>query len=104
MLKLKPNPTFTASVSIPVPGEDPAKVSLVFKHMSQPEFTAFMRGESAATRSDLDTVMAIVVGWSGVEAEFSRDAMRDLLDNYHGAGRAISERYAMELVLGKQGN
>jgi hypothetical protein len=104
MLKLQPTPTFKCQVSIPVPGQDSAKVELVFKHMTRTAFDLLMSGEGSRERADIDTVMAFVCGWEGVEAAFSREAMAELLENYHGAASAISTAYASELVRGRLGN
>jgi hypothetical protein len=105
-LKLQPNPTFSAKVEIPVPGQDqPEVVDFIFAHMDRDEFKAFTDPEVAAQRSDMDSLRRIVRGWgSEVDAPFSDDALAKLIKAYHGAAYAISAKFVAELTKARLGN
>lgn len=104
MLKIKANPTFKAKVKIPVPGGEKVEIEVEFKHMTRAQLEQFLTGEDAKGRKDEETVLAICAGWSGVDAEFSRDALADLFQNFHGSARAIVETYIIELTQARLGN
>lgn len=98
MLKLQPSPTFTAKVGIPVPGQEKrVQVKITFAHMTRDEFAEFSAGDARLDRSDVDSIMAITRGWEDIDAPFGRDAVTQLLQQYHGAAFAIAETYAEEL-------
>lgn len=102
-LKLDPAPTFWAKVEIPIPGADKgAEIECEFNHMTREAYAAF--SASAAERTDLQTVMVMVRNWRGLDAPFSEDAAAKLLQNYHGAPYAITERFAAELGKARSGN
>jgi hypothetical protein len=104
MLKLQPNPTFKAKVSIPTPGGEKVEVELTLRHMTREGLEQFLTGPEAKDRSDEDSIMAIVSAWSGVDAEFSRDSVALLLQQYHAAGRAIVSAWVSELTQARLGN
>ena len=61
--------------------------------------------EPKPERSGLDEVMDIVVGWQDVDGEFSRDAMKKVLKNYHTlSARKIAEAWDAALTEGKAKN
>ncbi|MCU0919678.1 MAG: phage tail assembly chaperone [Burkholderiaceae bacterium] len=95
MLKLAPEPTFTVSVVVPVPGGADELINVTFRHMGKSALKAWI--EQAKGREDIDSLMDVVVGWAGVEAEFSRDALAQVLDNYTQAAVAMLEAYVGEL-------
>jgi hypothetical protein len=100
-LKLNPEPTFKASVRIPVPGGESEPVEFVFRHRTLDDLTAWrieMRG-----KQDFDVVTTCVVSW-GLNDEFNDDNVRRLLQNYGGAGAAIAEAYMRELMGARRGN
>lgn len=105
MLKLKPDPTFTTAVKIPAPGGDIA-IKVEFKHMTRDAYTKFVKdeAETKSARSDEDAIMDIACGWSGVDAEFSRESIAELCQQYHAAPRAIVETFIRELTQYKLGN
>lgn len=105
MLKLQPNPTFTAKVGIPVPGQDkPAEITCIFAHMDRDEFKVFAAPDAAAARSDAESLQRILRGWEGVDAPFSAEAVATLCRQYHGAAFAISSAYVAELTKARLGN
>lgn len=104
MLTLKAPETFKAKTEIPTPGGKPVAVTLTFRHMTRAELARFIAPDEAKNRPDVDTVMEIVAGWENVDAEFSRDNVEALLEQYHGAGRAILQTYIEQLVQARLGN
>lgn len=104
MLKLKADPTFKASVPIPIPGGDAVPVEFEFKHMTKDALSAFMEKQQKGGGSFDTIAQEVVVGWSGVDEAFSKKALGVLLQNYIGAGMAIATAYATELSKAKTGN
>lgn len=113
MFKIKPNPTFRARVPMPVPGvpeADRPKVEFEFRHKTKTEVAAFIEHCKANPDADVDSLMQIIVGWSGVVDEdgvpiaFSRDQLAALAENYLSAPVAIASAYQMELAAAKTGN
>ncbi len=103
MLKLKPDPTFVTAVKIPAPtGEIAIKVE--FKHMAKDEYTAFIKQERENHRSDEDTIMDLAVNWFNVEGDFTRENLRQLCQQYHGAASAICATFIRELTQSRQEN
>lgn len=102
-LKLDPSPTFWAKVLIPIAGaEKSAEIECEFAHMSRDEYASF--ANAAPDRSDIDTTMILLRGWRGPDAEFSRESVGKLLQNYHGASFAIAEKFSGELGKLRSGN
>jgi len=94
-IKLKADPTFEAPVLIDVPGRsDPVAVKFTFKHRTKDEFAKFAE---KLDRSDIDSVMAVAVGWEFTD-EFNKKNVSTLLENYHGAASAIANTYVRELL------
>ena len=103
MLKLTPNPTFTVPVKIPAPTGD-TQIKVMFKHMTKDAYAAFIKQEREQARSDEEALMDIVVGWEDVDAEFNRENVRELCQQYHGAGSAIVEAFITQLTQYRRGN
>lgn len=104
MLKLQPNPTFRASVGITVPGESkPALVDIEFRHQPKEKLVEFTK-RLADGRSDVEILEEILVGWKGVDAEYSPSALRDLLSNYPASGLEILKAYLAELSESRRKN
>ena len=100
--KLKPNPTFKAKVDIPVPGDKKQSIEFEFKHKDKDAFKEFIA--TVEKLPEVDVIMSIAVSWSGVDEEFSEDAVTLLIKNYHAAAQAIYRKYADELIQGRLGN
>lgn len=98
---LAAKPTFTARVSIPVPGKAPEPVEFTFKGRTRDEFKEFI--DTLAEREDADVVMDICCGWE-LEEAFDRENVDLLIQNYLGAARAIIEKYLSELTQARLGN
>lgn len=103
MLKLIAAPTFTAKVEIPAPG-GAVSIKIEFKHMTRDAYRAFINAEREIVRSDEDAIMDIAVGWTGVDAEFNRESVAELCQQYHAAPRAIVEAFITQLTQSRQEN
>lgn len=103
-LKRKPNPTFRDKVMIPVPGEEPLRLSCEFRYMSRKEFDAFIESNAKQARPDIDVVKEVLVAWHDHDDEYSPEALEEFLDAYPGAAAAISALYGASLFRGRQGN
>lgn len=104
MLKLKANPTFRAKVKIASPGETPTEVEFEFRHFTRKAYSEWLTGEASKTRTYTDAVLDIAAGWFGVDAEFNRESVDELLQNYHAAGLAILNAHAEALTGARLGN
>jgi hypothetical protein len=104
MFKLNPNPTFVGTASIAVPGGEAEKLRLVFKHKTRDDAKAFFERAAKSDESESKLLLEIIAGWEDVDAEFSEDALSQLLQNYHNAAQAIFEGYMAELTAARRGN
>lgn len=104
MFKIQPNPTFQATVKIPVPGGKTEGLVLVFKHKTRDETADFFSRAASYKGKDAKLMLEIIDGWQGVDADFSEDALMRLLQNYHGATKAIFDAYLEELGQARAGN
>ena len=93
-LKLDPNPTFDASVNVPVPGSDPVPVRFTFKHRSRSACMEWFK--AAADKSDVDILLDVASGWE-LDDAFTRENVERLCDNYAGTGFAVMDVYLKEL-------
>ncbi len=101
ILKLTANPTFKATVAVPVAGEDSVDVKFTFKHRTKTDMDAFMA--SRENVPDIDTFMEMVVGWELPE-DFNRENALILLENHIGAALSAYRTYIDELYKSKLGN
>lgn len=104
MFKLDPNPTFEATVKIPAPGGESCDLACVFKHRTRDELQAFVEKATSGEWSDLEATLEFLAGWKDADAEFSREAVFKLLQNYHGAAGALYRKYLEELTQARLGN
>ena len=106
MFKLQPNPTFEASITIPVPGGTEGKIKFKFKRLGKKALRDLFASlqEEGNEREDADVIGDIVEGWSGVDTEFSKEALETLCDAYPGATTAIILGYNKEMLEGKVKN
>lgn len=103
MFKLQPKPSFWAKCSISVAGEaKPAQIEIEFKYLGREGIKAFF--ESLEGKQDIEALGEIVTNWRGVDAEFSRDNLAQLLDNYPQAAMAIFEAFRTEALEAKAKN
>lgn len=102
MLKLQPNPTFDAKVMVPVVGGPDEEITLTFRHKGVAAIKEF--AERAKTADDVDSVSELVAGWNGVDAEFNRDNLAQLLDAYPSLSARIIEAWFNEIASAKTKN
>lgn len=96
--------TFTGTVNIPRPGNEPAPLCLVFRHKTGEGLNAWLAG-AKDFKSDAQWLAEIVQGWEGVDTEYSVEALAQLVDNYHApAVTAIVDKYLAELTEVRRGN
>lgn len=100
-LSLNPAPTFKAKVGVPVAGGGAVDVEFTFRHRTKKQLEEFIQGR--ADQQDVDTFMAMVLGWD-LEDEFNQANVERLLDNYIGAALATYKAYLEELVKAKEKN
>ena len=101
MLKLRiaPEATFPAKVAIPVPGGDPAQIQIQCRYMDKPTLD-----QKVKDLTDDEFAAEVVVGWSGVDEEFSAEALAYMLKAYVGSAREIVTAYLRELTGARPGN
>ena len=100
-LQLKANPTFSASVGVPVAGGEEVPVVMTFKHRTRTELDEFIK--SRPKKSDVQTFLDMVEGWD-LEDEFNEANAKTLLENYIGAALATFHVYIDQLVQAKAKN
>lgn len=97
MFKINPDPTFRVSVAISVPGSDkPQTIAVDFKHLPKSALRDYFT--SLDGKSDAEALGAIVTGWSGVDTDYSAEALATLLDNYPAAAGELFDAYRRELL------
>lgn len=95
MLKLTPDPTFKLPVEITVPGaEKPAIVTVEYRHKDRTALADFVERYRDKKISDEDALDEVIVAWDGVDAPYSRDALKKLALNYPAAPLELMESYA----------
>lgn len=100
-IKLEPNPTFWATVTIQPPGEGKAfDIKCQFRHKTTEQRDEFV----ASGKKDLDAVREILVDWEDDVAPYSDDVLSTLIANYPGAGLAFVSTYLRELMGSRRGN
>lgn len=103
MFKLQPNPTFKARVPLSVAGADRCPtVEIEFKYLDKDALQTYYA--ALAGKSDADALSEIVVGWSGIDAAFSPEALEQLLTNYPAAAHDLFTAYRREVVESKVKN
>ncbi len=106
--KLNPEPTFRASVPIPVPGGGSMALDLEFRHKTRAAlhawYDSFEGRDGDAARAEAECLHEVVAGWHNCEAIYSLEALTTLLENYPQAGGAILAAYTRELTGARLGN
>lgn len=100
-LSLTANPTFHATVAIPVAGGEPVNVKFTFKHRTKKQLDEFIK--SRAEVEDIDSFMSMVDGWD-LEDAFTKENAESILENYIGTALAVYRAYIDELVKSKVKN
>jgi len=106
MFKLQPNPTFWATIEIPLPGDggETAPLEIEFRHMTGAAWQARVVAWGNEGTQPIDALREVVVGWRGADIEFSDEALVQLNDNYAGAMVAIAHVYPGLLMGARRKN
>jgi hypothetical protein len=103
MFKIQNNPTFKTKAQISVPGQTrPAEIEVEFKYLTRKALKAYFDGISGKT--DEEALGEIIVGWSGVDTDYSPEALAELLDNYPAAAGDLFEAFRREVLEAKRKN
>jgi hypothetical protein len=103
MFKLTPDPKFKAKVLLTVPGKEKrVEISVTFNHKPKSQLQSYY--ESLKDRKDDDSLLEIIAGWDGVDAEFSAEALQQLLANYPASAGELFEAYRINLIDSRKGN
>jgi len=101
-IKLHPDPTFKAKVSIPRAGEESANVVFTFKHRSKEEMERYLKAVPEM-EDDFEMVMQTVIGWELADT-FNDENVKALISNYIAAPQAIFDTYLAELSGNRRKN
>ena len=105
MFKLTANPTFKAKVEISIPGATkPGIIEVEFKHQSKEKLKAFFDQMKDSEAADVEHLAKIIVGWSGVDTDYSEEALDAMLDQYPAAAHELFAAYSAELLVSKRKN
>lgn len=104
MFKLKVDPTFKATVDIPVAGGGTKPLTVIFKHRTRTELKEWINNPETEGKNDIDFLMDFVMGWDNADTEFSRDTLDTLVENFGGASAALRDKYLQELTGQRVGN
>ncbi|MGX5220229.1 phage tail assembly chaperone [Pseudomonas sp. S9] len=99
--KLDADPTFEATVDIPVPGGKSAPVKFTFKHRTKDELAEMFGPKSKL--SNAETVLKIVAGWD-LDDELNEASINKLEQNYQASINAIVNKYVAEIGPARLGN
>lgn len=102
MVKIVANPTFKATVDIPSAGGQVVSIEFEFKHKTRTAFQAWAKPDLWPTNED--AILDIASGWTDIEDPFGRESLTLLFENFQAAPKAICEKYAHELLLGRAKN
>ncbi|MDD5297669.1 MAG: phage tail assembly chaperone [Rhodocyclaceae bacterium] len=110
MFKINPAPTFSAPVSLTVPGQDEsATLDITFQHKGKQALSAWIKA-AVEGRADLDSLTEVVAGWDGVSDDagnplpFSPEALATLLDQYPAAAGEFYAAYRKALTESRAKN
>lgn len=93
-LSLTANPTFKASVGIPIPGGDPQPVLFTFRHKTGTALAEWQ--EAAKDMTNAAAIFSIAEAWD-LDDDFTGVNIARLCDQYIGAAGAIFNVYVREL-------
>lgn len=99
--KLDAEPTFEATVDIPVPGGKTAPVKFTFKHRTKDAMSDLFKPDSAM--ADVELIQELVQGWE-LDDKFNKASIEKLLQNYQASAGAIVRKYLDEIGTARLGN
>lgn len=111
---LNPNPTFKLTVNIPRPGEEDGQVTLTVRHKTRSELAdmeSTLKDETekaAEAKGDtqppaMDYLEKIIESWN-IDADYNRENLAVLLENYPRAFDSIVSAYTKELYAIREKN
>lgn len=95
-LHLNHNPTFKTKVGIPVPELGEVEITVDFKYLDKDALKVFLE-RTEQVKDDFVILSEIVLGWSGVDTPFSKEALGVLIKNYHASARVLMHHFLKEL-------
>ena len=105
-LTLTKQPTFAATVKVPVLGGGTEPVEFTFKAKRKTEFSEWLEiltKQTEEARKDEEIVLGIASGWD-LEEKFDKKNLVELFELYPGSARAIVASYINEYTAAKSGN
>ena len=105
-LTLTKQPTFAATVKVPVLGGGTEPVEFTFKAKRKTEFSEWLESltkQAEEARKDEEIVLGIASGWD-LEEKFDKKNLVELFELYPGSARAIVAAYINEYAGAKSGN
>ena len=101
-LKLKQNPVFTVPVEIPTTSGKPEIIKISFRHKTKDEYLDWLK--TLEGKIEVDILLEIIDGWSEVAADFTKENLAEVLQNYQAAALVIYGAYGDALVNGRVKN
>ena len=108
MLKITPDPKFSADVQITIPGQEkPESLPLTFRYMNRLQYVELLssfeeekdkKGKVIKEgKTQIEAFPEFVLGW-GLEEEFVKENIELFLNNYPAAYREIFSAYSRLLI------
>jgi hypothetical protein len=92
MLKLTPDPTFKAPVSITIPGElKTGSITFTFKYRSRSEMQELFK--RAKSLSSVESFREVVIDWDWPGVELTDENIEKFLNNYPASTTEIATAY-----------
>lgn len=114
MFQLNPNPTFSFTAQITVPGGEAQPLALIGRHKGRTALDEWIGlpkrlAESGAPIMDADYIGQVLDGWQvatsdGVAVPYSIEALQVLLDGYPAAAGEIFAAYLRALTESRAKN
>lgn len=104
MLKFTPSPTFKLPVTIHVPGESDERITVEFRHKTRDQLKTLLDDMREGKATDEQVLGDVVAGWSDVDEKFTKDALKQLCQNYASAAGSFIDAYIQGITKGRAGN
>lgn len=102
MFKLKPDPTFDATLTIVGQGKE-QKLECTFNHMARSEYAAMLEAMSKGEMDAAAAILKVIAKWN-VDADLTKENVKALCDLQPGADWAIITGYGDALTVARKGN
>lgn len=108
MFKINPSPTFRTEVEIPVPGSEPEKLPITFKHKKLKEIKKMIdevekNNADGKSEKNIDILASLIDSWEADET-FSKKSFDDLIENYPQAFPSLYAAFLDSYFKAKEGN